>query len=149
LAEILAKPYADPEIPSGSNGLDSGETSIRNTFDDVDDYDNWVESPPLDSAGQAMAGYNGWTREVWVVWAARTSGDPWMFYDTGLKRVQVRVTAANGTVTDRYGYRWREGALKRSPPLDTEVITWVGAELQLGASGLARAGTNLLNASKD
>ena len=40
--------------------------------------------------------------------------------------------------------RWEE-----PPAVDSEFITWVGAELQIGALGVARAGTNLINAPTD
>ena len=144
LAEVLGKPYEDPDTPGGSIGLDSGEVSTRSTFDDVDDYDNWVETPPIDTTDTAIAGYTGWTREVQVTYRRRDTAGSW-FSETGLRQIHVQVTAPDGTVTDRYGYRWKEGAIERDPPVDTEVVTWVGAELQIGALGLARASASLLN----
>ena len=149
LAEVSGKPYEDPEVPGGSIGLESGEASTRITFDDLDDYNGWAESPPQDIAGAAMTDYGGWTRVVAVVRARRDTGGTWPLNDTGLKKVKVSVTAPDGNLTERFGYRWKEGVLERLPAFDSEIITWAGAELQIGALGLARAGTNLINAPAD
>ena len=44
--EVSALAYVDPS-GSATIGLDSGEfAGDKTTFDDVDDFDNWTESPP-------------------------------------------------------------------------------------------------------
>jgi Tfp pilus assembly protein PilV len=67
VAEILSLEYAEPD-----GGIllekDTGETT-RNTFDDVDDYNAWTESPPADINGLALTGLTGWSRNVTVNWA--------------------------------------------------------------------------------
>jgi len=151
LAEVMSQSYEDPEAPGTGElvgyGREPGETT-RDTFDDVDDYFNYSESPPLDSSGQAMNEYAGWTHTVNWNFTKRDTG-AFSITDSGLKFIVVQVTAPDGTLTQRLGYRWREGVLERPPAIDTEIITWVGAELQIGALGIARAGTNLINEAKD
>jgi len=148
LTEIMSKSYEDPEASgTGELGREPGETT-RSTFDDVDDYLTYSESPPLDINEVPMSEYAGWTRSVSGWYARRDNGGFW-FSDTGLKGILVQVTAPGGTMTERTGYRWKEGAMEQQPAVDSEVVTWVGAELQIGALGLARAGTNLINAPTD
>jgi len=144
LAEILSQPYEDPEEPDGSRGLNTGEAAPRANFDDVDDYENWTQSPPVDQDGTALSQYTGWTREANVWWADRIFGNPW-FSDTGLKKIQVRVTAPDSTVYERWSFRHKDGALEQQPAVDTTVVTLFEAELQLGASTSAQAAVNLVN----
>ena len=151
LAEIMGQAYEDPEAPGTGEllgvGRESGETT-RNTFDDIDDYLNYSESPPQDSADQPMAEFTGWTRQVIGAFATVDSGADWIL-DTGLKKVTVTVTAPDGTTTQRVGMRYKEGSLEQAAAVDSEIVTWVGAELQIGAMGVARAGTNLVNSATD
>jgi Tfp pilus assembly protein PilV len=67
VAEILSLEYAEPD---GGTTLakDSGETT-RNTFDDVDDYNGWTESPPSNINGVALVGMTSWSTSVVVNWA--------------------------------------------------------------------------------
>jgi len=151
LAEVMSQSYEDPEAPGTGElfgvGRESGETT-RSTFDDVDDYLNYNESPPLDSNDLPMAQYTNWTRAVFWTYAKRSDGS-FSFMPSGLTKVTITVTAPDGTVTQRYGFRWEEGVLEQSVAIESEIITWVGVELQIGALGLARAGTNLINAATD
>jgi len=152
LAEIMSRSFEDPEAPGTGQmfgyGLEPGETAVRSTFDDVDDYTSWSASPPVDRNDVPMPQYTGWTRKaVWLI--ARLENGGWWFSPTGLKKIIVTVTAPDGTVTRRYGFRWKEGALEQPPAKDAELVTWVGAELQIGANGLARAGTNHINTPTD
>ncbi len=151
LAEVMSKSYEDPEAPGTGSlfgvGKESGE-SARSTFDDVDDYWNYSESPPLDSNDQEMTQYSGWSRAV--SWRYAKTGDTsFSFFPTGLTKVTVTVTAPDGSVTRRYGIRSKDGALEQPVAIDSEIVTWVGAELQIGAQGIARAGINLTNAATD
>ncbi len=100
--EVLQCAYDDPD-GTGVFGPDPDEDADRRvTFDDVDDYDQWTESPPADRAGAALPGLDGWERRVRVVYVARaallpasivlatgSSGPP--AEDTGLKRIRVTV----------------------------------------------------------
>jgi len=148
LTEIMSKSYEDPEASgTGELGREPGETT-RSTFDDVDDYFPYTEAPPLDIIEQPLTAYAGWTRSVqgWYISPDNGSSHP---FPTGLKAISVQVTSPGGTMTERIGYRWQEGTLEQPTAIDSEVVTWVGAELQIGALGVARAGTNLINAATD
>ena len=151
LTEVMSRSYEDPEAPGTGSifgvGKEAGETT-RNTFDDVDDYWNYSESPPLDSSGQAMAQYAGWERTVSWNYVSVTTG-AYSIIPTDLKKVNVTVTSPDGTITRRYGIRSKEGTLEQPVAIDSEIVTWVGAELQIGAQSIARAGTNLTNAATD
>jgi len=57
LEEIQSKGYEDPDLPSGSFGRE--ESLPRDNFDDLDDYDNWNQSPPQRADGTLLNGQNG------------------------------------------------------------------------------------------
>jgi type II secretory pathway pseudopilin PulG len=99
LVEITSKPYIDPTASGPTSlGIDPGETPMtRSTFDDVDDYAGFQESPPTSPSGAPMPGYDKWTRAVAVEYASPASPDQPAFTDTGIKRITVTV-AAGGTV---------------------------------------------------
>ncbi|MBS0192255.1 MAG: hypothetical protein U0573_06495 [Phycisphaerales bacterium] len=89
--DILLLPYADP---AGGTfiGIDSGESAAnKSTFDDVDDFDQWTESPPTSSTGTTMAGFAGWTRSVRVYRASLSNPDSNSGAESGLKRIEVTV----------------------------------------------------------
>jgi MSHA pilin protein MshD len=99
--EILAKPYADPD-GAGLLGYEAGESSAdKSTFDDVDDYNGWNESPPRDPTGSTIAGLSGWSRSVQVVRVSPTSLGQTSLTETGAKRVTVTVRRGATTVATR------------------------------------------------
>ena len=148
LAEIMAKPYEDPELPGGAVGLDSGESAPRVNFDDVDDFHNWDQTPPQDKDAVAMTDYTGWRREV-DVWQAERTGGTATGSETGLKLIRVRVTSPDSDVYDRFAYLQKDGALEQKPAVDTTVVTRIEAALQLGSGDAAQAAINLVNHPAD
>ena len=91
LAEIERKAYIDPSNPT-TLGRDAGESSTdKATYDDVDDFNGWSESPPRDSKGNSIAGMTEWTRKVSVVWSDMGPLTPDRGGDTGMKSVTVSV----------------------------------------------------------
>jgi MSHA pilin protein MshD len=105
LSEIVQKAYQEPGSTNPPIGLDASDTvGIRNTYDDVDDYQGLSESPPALPDGTAMPAYAGWTRSVSVIWV-----DPFTLVasgsDVGAKQITV-VTSKNGVVSATViGYR--------------------------------------------
>lgn len=92
LAEIAALPYRDPTMASSAIGLESDDTRSRATFDDVDDYDGLLESPPADREGTTLVSEAGWELGVSVMfvdWSGRELKDTGS--ETGLKLVRVVV----------------------------------------------------------
>lgn len=92
MEEILQQDYLEPDDPV-EFGVESTESATaRTAWDDVDDYDDWKASPPVDSDGVAVAG-SEWTRKVVVTHVSAT--DPSTVLadnnDDGVKRIVVTV----------------------------------------------------------
>jgi len=67
LAEMLTRPYSDPEEGTAGFGAEAGESDgTRRLFDDFDDYRNWSASPPQTRDGVALTDLTGWKRQVQV-----------------------------------------------------------------------------------
>lgn len=92
MSDILVRHYEDPDNPN-SFGHEPGESPIaRPTFDDIDDFDGYTESPPQLAGGTEMAGFDGWSRRVEVVWVASNNLATPVTNPTGIKRITVTVT---------------------------------------------------------
>jgi hypothetical protein len=108
LAEILQQAYADPVVASTTLGPDAAnlETS-RATYNDVDDYNGWTESPPKNRDGTLLSSdMTGWGRSVKVEWvnpASLTASAS--VTETHCKRVTVTVTYNGATVATMVGVR--------------------------------------------
>jgi hypothetical protein len=103
LAEIQAHHTGDPNngliggLISGLFGTDLGENAgDRTTFDDVDDYDGWTETPPTEMNGTVIPGYAGWTRAVQVQPVLLSNPATVAGSRTGLVRITVKVTTRSG-----------------------------------------------------
>lgn len=90
LAEILELPYQEPTV-TPVFGPESGE--VRATYDDVDDYKQFTDSPPVNKQGVAMAGGTGLTRSVTVAYAEPNNLMATSTTDKGIKRISVVVSA--------------------------------------------------------
>ncbi len=148
-AEIMAKPYEDPQgnVVFGRESND-GTVSKRDDLDDVDDYDNWTESPPKTSVGANLPRYTGWSVGVTVTRCASapsgsTIGDA--FTDQGIKRVQVRVTDAAGFVAELETMRSRYGASQYPTPLGLPQVGGVTVDLSVAGATTAVYGDQPLN----
>lgn len=107
--EVTALAYVEPS-GSATLGLDSGEVaSDKTTFDDVDDFDNWTESPPKAPGGTAISGMSRWTRSVRVYRALASAPDSNSATESGLKRIEVSVSYAGKVV-------YKLNALRASDP---------------------------------
>ncbi|HYE62602.1 MAG TPA: hypothetical protein VD997_11460 [Phycisphaerales bacterium] len=98
MAEILAKPYTDPQ---GLNllGLEVNELlTLRSSLDDVDDYDGLTENPPKNPDGTSIAGYTGWSRTASVANVLATNFATTSLTDTNYKRVTVTVKKGRQTM---------------------------------------------------
>ncbi|MBI2481758.1 MAG: hypothetical protein HYV60_24880 [Planctomycetia bacterium] len=88
LAEILELPYQEP-TSTPAFGPESGE--VRATYDDVDDYKIFSDSPPVDKQGNALAGGSGLTRSVVVSYVEPNNLTATSSTDQGIKRIAVSV----------------------------------------------------------
>lgn len=98
MSEILQRRFE--ESAGATIGLDGNDTGTtrKARFDDVDDYHNLSETPPVRDDGAAIAGGTGWARSVQVQWVSPTAPDTAAAANSGAKRVTVTVTYA-GRVT--------------------------------------------------
>lgn len=105
LAEILAKQYEEPGT-TPQFGPDPGEsTTSKTTYDDVDDFHNWSESPPQYADGSVMPDLTGWRRYVSVAWVGPTDLDQTAISETGAKRISVSVEHNGSLVATRMAIR--------------------------------------------
>jgi hypothetical protein len=101
IAEILQLPYADPN-QSAVFGLESGEAgSNRSKYDDVDDYNGWLDSAPTYKDGTAMSVSGTWQRRVTVEWVTLSDLTLKSTTETGMKRVTVTVARGGKNVAVR------------------------------------------------
>jgi len=98
MAEIMSRDFVEAGLscsPTYILGIDSGESiSIRSTFDDVDDYNGYNESPPCYVNGTQMEGpyYSAFRRSVIVDFADETNNFASTGSCTEYKLVTVTVT---------------------------------------------------------
>ncbi len=106
LAEILDSRYIEPvELPIVF-GPESTETSgTRTGFDDVDDYDGWVASPPQSKDGTPLSERTSWRREVVVRYVKRNDLSTPTAADDGLKEITVSVSFDNRLMAQRIAIR--------------------------------------------
>ncbi len=94
MAEILAQEYEEPEGYTLLLTEINDVPGQRSTYDDVDDYDGWSNSPPKDRSNVSLTDYTGWRRTVEVKYATASNldGNPLVLLgDPGVKRIIVRV----------------------------------------------------------
>lgn len=114
MAEILNQPYADPVDGVASFGRTSAENAPgdRSLFDDIDDYDEWSESPPARKDGTEMNDYAGWSREVVVDRVEQSDLSSVAASDKGIKRIVVTIKQdgrAAATLTAFRTSAWQTG----------------------------------------
>jgi len=89
--EITSLAYVDP-AGGTTIGIDAGESSSdKATFDDVDDFDSWTESPPKAPGGAVIANMTKWSRSVRVYRAQIGSPATNSAVESNLKRIEVTV----------------------------------------------------------
>lgn len=107
LNEILARCYEDPDLAPGSFGLGGDEVNgnSRARWDDVDDYNGLLETPPRDVLGNAITGAAEFTRAVRVTWVKSEDWATPVGSDTRLKRIVVSVWHGDQLVAELSGLR--------------------------------------------
>ena len=107
LYEVWQKHYGDPTDIEAIQ-VDAEEMPLqKTTFDDVDDYHGWRESPPQDGAGKAIDGMDGWVRNVRVEFADADDPGRVSASDQGVKRITVEVSKNNRVRASRSALRTR------------------------------------------
>jgi len=102
IEEIRQQSYQDPQSP-GAFGREAGETALmRSTFDDIDDYDGWSSSPPIDRTGQPYSNYDYLTRSVAVRYVqADDFTQETEDEDEGFKEVTITVSHAENILAQQ------------------------------------------------
>ena len=97
-SEIFSRSYMEPGLTSSAIGREVGEIAgSRVNYDDVDDYDGWVASPPQSRNGTVRSEYTGWQSSVTVQWVTLSNLQQVSGTETGVKRITVTIRL-NGTV---------------------------------------------------
>jgi type II secretory pathway pseudopilin PulG len=136
MGEIQQQPYKDESLLAVLFGPEAGELPppslppTRAGFDDVDDYHNYVDKPPQLKDGTALAGYESWKRKVKVSWVSPTTLED-SAIDTGLERIEVRVTDPKDRETVVYALRSMY-TTPDPPASGTTSLLWTGVELDAG-----------------
>lgn len=133
-------------------GEESDETLSpynRLSRDDTDDYDDWTDSPPRYKDGSIIPGFTGWTRSVKIRRLVSSDYRTEITHhssDEGLRLIEVTVTDSQGNQTISSAFRTSAGNPRLSKGVDTNLVTWMGCELQIGQSGeKVTAGSSVLN----
>ena len=123
LYEIMHTPYSDPN-DNAVFGTESDESStVRNTFDDIDDYQGWSASPPEYDDGTPYSALSNWTRSVEVAWVDVLDPNAVSDSESGLKRVQVTVTSPRGVTYSLSSLHAESGRLEWRPPDDISIVS--------------------------
>jgi type II secretory pathway pseudopilin PulG len=102
MAEILQQPYKDatqtPVFGPETGDVDAAHPAVRSGLDDIDDYNNWADSPPHSRDGTAINGFDAnWSRTVAVAWVSPDTGNT-SGSETGVKRITITVKHNNKTI---------------------------------------------------
>jgi Tfp pilus assembly protein PilV len=101
MTDVLSYSYQDPLV-TPVFGIEIGEVATnKTTFNDVDDFNGWSESPPQDRDGNTMSELNGWRRSVSVAWVSSANLSTVSASETGIKRITVTVSKNNVTLSMR------------------------------------------------
>jgi type II secretory pathway pseudopilin PulG len=146
LTEICASYYQDPN-QSPTFGPESGETDFPRTFNDVDDYADFRESPLHDRAGSVIPDTKGWTwqAEIMYVSPGIDALSPGVG-DTGTVQIRVTVTAPDGRSFTESAIRGRWGCADQLPASGTYDASWASLSATVGDGALpVNVGVRLLN----
>ncbi|MBV8781637.1 MAG: prepilin-type N-terminal cleavage/methylation domain-containing protein [Phycisphaerae bacterium] len=102
MTDVLSLAYQDPNYPTTTLGIDPGESANNKaTFDDVDDFNGWSESPPQDKGGNVIPRFTNWKRTVTVQWCSATAPSTISGSETGCKLITVQVFHNNVMMATR------------------------------------------------
>lgn len=91
MSEILGQSYQEPIDPVQFGRESSENSSDRQGWDDVDDYDTWSSSPPEYPNGSTIPALDTWKREVEVKRVNPMDLTTVVGSESGVKRIVVVV----------------------------------------------------------
>jgi type II secretory pathway pseudopilin PulG len=103
--EIIGLDYEDAAVPNLLGTEPSENDSTRLEFDDVDDYDGWMASPPQYRDGTPMPVDTDYRRTAHVEWVKPTDVTDTVASDSGVKRIVVEVTFGGRLITRLTSFR--------------------------------------------
>ncbi len=105
MAEISKLPLREPTCDCGF-GPEAGEVgSDRRLFDDIDDYDNLVDSPPKRRLGTELDGFAGWSRSVTVQYVPTNDWSATSASFSGVYRIVISIKRGTATICNLVAYR--------------------------------------------
>lgn len=110
--DMMDEVLAEPNYKEGNTyGLEAGErASDRQAFDDMDDYDDWSSTPPVDYYDVDIPGGDGYSRRVQILYVNPDNPTQYVSTDMGLAVIIVRVRFNTKIVAEIRAYRsdvWR------------------------------------------
>jgi len=101
IEEIKKTAYRDPIVVNefGPGGDETGANRVK--FDDVDDYHNQTDSPPVCKDGTSAGAYPNFTRSVKVSFVAANNFAQQVALDQGFKEVVITISANNRTLVEQ------------------------------------------------
>jgi MSHA pilin protein MshD len=105
MAEIVQENYEEP-TQTVTFGRESGESAtVRSTYDDVDDYNGWNQSPPRYRDGTVMPSRGGWRHRVVITRVSPSDPSQAVFTEQGAKLIWVIIEYDNVVVDEQYTVR--------------------------------------------
>ena len=114
ISEIMQKEYRE-NSQTISFGREVGELGgSRINFDDVDDYDNWLASPPQQKDGTVLPNLDGWQRSVVVYYVHPDNLENTTNENTGAKRITVTITRDGDTITRLFSVKTSSESMRKA-----------------------------------
>lgn len=133
MSEIQQQQYKDEDLLALLFGPELFESNgTRSAFDDVDDYNNFMDKPVALKDGTPVAGYGRWQRKVKVSWVSPTTLAE-AVTDTGLVLVEVKVSDPRGREVSVYALRSQHAA-PADPPTAGTAVLWTGIDVVSGSN---------------
>jgi MSHA pilin protein MshD len=105
MAEILQENYEEP-TQTVTFGRETGESAtVRSTYDDVDDYNGWNQSPPRYRDGTVMPNRTRWRHRVVVTRVSPSDPTQAVFTEQGAKLIWVIIEYDNVAIEEQYAVR--------------------------------------------
>ena len=133
MSEIQQQQYKDEDLLALVFGPEVFESNgTRSAFDDVDDYNNFMDKPIALRDGTPLIGYGAWKRKAKVMWVSPTTLAE-AASDTGLVLIEVRVTDPKDREVAVYALR-SQHATPADPPTAGTAVLWTGIDVVSGSN---------------
>ena len=146
LAELQTLPYQDPQENGRRFGLEADEDpSDRSTWDDLDDYRDFSESPPHRKNGLEIKTVGTYRRRVEIRTVDISAGNVQAIPLDAIRQIHVVVTPPVGPEVRLSCIRFLNGLGDRQVPVQSRSIRNVGMDAELEGNISFRGQTELWN----